>query len=98
MTVSPFASADHQSKQYRMVLLENFQAPILGFWPLEEQGEPTQESVDTYRHELNKSFTSGPRFSESQLAGRLINFRRVQVYERSGRLVAESVAPMFEVL
>lgn len=84
---------------YRAMLRENGQTPVFKHWQ-EHLGEPTQENVDKWRDAVNASYGPRGEFAHiSNAAGRRINFHTVTVFDiATGKPVAESKAPMFEVI
>jgi hypothetical protein len=69
-------------------------------WDCKTNGRPNQTNVDRYRLSLNNSFLpGGVNFHVSDSRGVIPHVSTVRVVRQStGDVVAESKAPMFEVI
>jgi hypothetical protein len=63
-------------------------------------GKPTDAKAEDLRRALNKSFNvGGVNWHVSEAAGVVVSVNRLRIInQRSGQVVAESNAPMFEVV
>lgn len=63
-------------------------------------GTPTERKLSEYRRALNTSFApGGVNAHVSEAAGHVVHVGRVRAVEqKTGRVVASTVAPMFEVV
>jgi len=69
-------------------------------WDCKINGRPSQMTVDHYRRSLNESFQpGGVNFHVSDSRGVIAHISTVRVIRQStGEVVAESNAPLFEVI